>query len=91
MAEVEKKINYNIEQATFGAGCFWCVEAVFQDIEGVLDVRAGYTGGTTENPTYDEVCSGRTGHAEVIQIDFDSSKVSYGELLDFGYPMILLP
>ena len=82
MVEVEKKINYNIEQATFGAGCFWCVEAVFQDIEGVLDVRAGYTGGTTENPTYDEVCSGRTGHAEVIQIDFDSSKVSYGELLD---------
>ena len=82
MVEVEKKINYNIEQATFGAGCFWCVEAVFQDIEGVLDVRAGYAGGTTENPTYDEVCSGRTGHAEVIQIDFDSSKVSYGELLD---------
>ena len=82
LAETEKNINQNIEQATFGAGCFWCVEAVFQDIEGVLDVRAGYTGGATENPTYDEVCSGRTGHAEVIQIDFDSSKVDYEELLD---------
>jgi len=82
LAETEKNINQNIEQATFGAGCFWCVEAVFQDIEGVLDVRAGYTGGITDNPTYKEVCSGRTGHAEVIQIDFDSSKVGYEELLD---------
>ena len=82
LAETEKNTNQNIEHATFGAGCFWCVEAVFQDIEGVLDVRAGYTGGTTENPTYKEVCSGRTGHAEVIQIDFDSSKVGYEELLD---------
>ena len=82
LAETEKNINQNIEQATFGAGCFWCVEAIFQDIEGVLDVRAGYTGGTTDNPTYEEVCSGRTGHAEVIQIDFDSSKVGYEELLD---------
>ena len=82
LAETENNINQNIEQATFGAGCFWCVEAVFQDIEGVLDVRAGYTGGATENPTYDQVCSGRTGHAEVIQIDFDSSKVGYEELLD---------
>ena len=82
LAETEKNINQSIEQATFGAGCFWCVEAVFQDIEGVLDVRAGYTGGETENPTYEEVCSGRTGHAEVIQIDFDSNKIGYAELLD---------
>ena len=82
LAETEKNINQNIEQATFGAGCFWCVEAVFQNIEGVLDVRSGYTGGTTNNPTYEEVCGGRTGHAEVIQIDFDSSKVGYEELLD---------
>tara|TARA_Y100000031_G_C8172555_1_gene362514 strand:- start:429 stop:1040 length:612 start_codon:yes stop_codon:yes gene_type:complete len=82
LAQTEKNTNQNIEQATFGAGCFWCVEAVFQDIEGVLDVRAGYTGGTTDNPTYEEVCSGRTGHAEVIQIDFDSSKVGYEELLN---------
>ena len=82
LGETEKNINQNIEQATFGAGCFWCVEAVFQDIEGVMDVRAGYTGGTTDNPTYEEVCGGRTGHAEVIQIDFDSSKVGYEELLN---------
>ena len=82
LGETEKNINQNIQQATFGAGCFWCVEAVFQDIEGVLDVRSGYTGGTTDNPTYEEVCSGKTGHAEVIQIDFDSSKVDYEELLD---------
>ena len=82
LAETEKNINQNIEQATFGAGCFWCVEAVFQDIEGVMDVRAGYTGGTTDNPAYAGVCGGRTGQAEVIQIDFDSSKVDYEELLD---------
>jgi len=82
LAQTEKNTNQNIEQATFGAGCFWCVEAVFQDIEGVMDVRSGYTGGTTDNPTYEEVCSGRTGHAEVIQIDFDSSKVGYAELLN---------
>ena len=82
LAETEKNTNQNIEQATFGAGCFWCVEAVFQDIEGVLDIRSGYTGGTTDNPTYAEVCGGRTGHAEVIQIDFDSNKVNYEELLD---------
>ena len=71
-----------IEQATFGAGCFWCIEAVFQNIEGVLDVRSGYTGGVTENPTYETVCSGKTGHAEVIQIDFDKSIISYKKLLD---------
>ena len=74
--------NVIIEKTTFGAGCFWCVEAVFERLKGVIDVQVGYTGGKTENPTYDEVCSGRTGHAEVIQIDFDSSKVDYEELLD---------
>ncbi|MBC8257302.1 MAG: peptide-methionine (S)-S-oxide reductase MsrA [Candidatus Marinimicrobia bacterium] len=82
LAEIEKNINLNIEQATFGAGCFWCVEAVFQDIEGVLDVRAGYTGGSTDNPTYEDICTGKTGHAEVIQIDFDSTIISYEKLLD---------
>ena len=70
------------EQATFGAGCFWCVEAVFQDVDGVIDVRAGYTGGSTENPTYEDICTGNTGHAEVIQIDFDSTLISYDKLLD---------
>ena len=82
MAETEKNINQNIEQATFGAGCFWCVEAVFEHLKGVVDVRAGYAGGNTENPTYEDICRGKTGHAEVIQIDYDSSLISFEKLLD---------
>ena len=82
LAESEKYINQNIEQATFGAGCFWCVEAVFEQLDGVVDVRAGYTGGNTENPTYEDICRGKTGHAEVIQIDYDSSLISFEKLLD---------
>jgi peptide-methionine (S)-S-oxide reductase len=70
------------EKATLGAGCFWCVEAVFQRVDGVISVVAGYAGGTTENPTYEEVCTGTTGHAEVAQITFDPAKVSYKQLLD---------
>ncbi len=72
----------SVEKATFGAGCFWCVEAVFQRIDGVKSVVPGYTGGKTENPTYKQVCSGTTGHAEVAQITFDPAKVSYEKLLD---------
>ena len=82
MAETEKNINQNIEQATFGAGCFWCVEAVFERLKGVVDVRVGYAGGNTENPTYEDICRGKTGHAEVIQIDYDSSLISFEKLLD---------
>ncbi|SVD41766.1 uncharacterized protein METZ01_LOCUS394620 [marine metagenome] len=82
LAESEKYINQNIEQATFGAGCFWCVEAVFEQLDGVVDVRAGYTGGNTENPIYEDICSGKTRHAEVIQIDYDSSLISFDKLLD---------
>ena len=70
------------ELATFGAGCFWCVEAVFEELEGVLDVSSGYTGGQVENPTYEAVCSGMTGHAEVIQLRYDPSKVTYEQLLE---------
>jgi peptide-methionine (S)-S-oxide reductase len=70
------------EVATFGAGCFWCVEAVFQRLEGVTSVVSGYSGGTVENPTYRQVCDGDTGHAEVCQIKFDPSKISYAELLE---------
>lgn len=69
------------EKATFGAGCFWCVEAVFERLDGVQSVVSGYAGGTKEHPTYEEVCSGRTGHAEVAQITFDPAKVSYEQLL----------
>lgn len=70
------------ETATFGAGCFWCVEAVFQQLEGVHTVVSGYTGGTTVNPNYKAVCMGMTGHAEVIQIEFDSEVISFEELLE---------
>ena len=82
LAETEKNIKQNIEQATFAAGCFWCVEAVFEQLDGVIDVRSGYTGGSTENPTYEDICTGNTGHAEVIQIDFDPFLISYENLLD---------
>ena len=68
--------------ATFGGGCFWCVEAVLQRIEGVLSVASGYAGGTTPNPTYEEVCTGETGHAEVVQVAFDPQLISYDEILD---------
>jgi peptide-methionine (S)-S-oxide reductase len=68
--------------ATFGGGCFWCIEAVFQRIDGVSSVASGYAGGKTESPTYKEVCSGETGHAEVLQIEFDPKKVSYEKLLE---------
>lgn len=69
------------DTATFGAGCFWCVEAVFQRLEGVESVRSGYSGGKNANPTYKEVCSGTTGHAEVCQIVYNPSVISYDELL----------
>jgi peptide-methionine (S)-S-oxide reductase len=68
--------------ATFGAGCFWCVEAVFQRLDGVEKVVSGYSGGTTSDPTYEQVCTGTTGHAEVCQISYDPSKISYDELLE---------
>ncbi len=70
------------EYATFGGGCFWCTEALFQTVPGVRNVTSGYAGGTTEDPTYEQVCSGRTGHAEVIQIEFDPKVVKYEDLLD---------
>jgi peptide-methionine (S)-S-oxide reductase len=71
-----------LEMATFGGGCFWCTEAVFQEVKGVHSVVSGYAGGTVEHPTYYQVCSGTTGHAEVIQITFDADVISYAEVLD---------
>jgi peptide-methionine (S)-S-oxide reductase len=70
------------ELATFGAGCFWGVEADFRDIPGVLDATAGYMGGTLQNPTYQDVCTDKTGHAEVVQVQFDPARVSYEQLVD---------
>jgi peptide-methionine (S)-S-oxide reductase len=70
------------EKATFGAGCFWGVEATFRATPGVVDTAVGYSGGTTQNPTYRDVCSDQTGHAEVVQVEFDPATVSYSQLLD---------
>jgi peptide-methionine (S)-S-oxide reductase len=70
-----------MEKATFGAGCFWGVEATFRQIAGVTSTAVGYMGGTLKNPTYKDVCTDRTGHAEVVQVEYDPSKVSYDELL----------
>ena len=71
-----------MEKATFGAGCFWGVEAAFRKVKGVLSATVGYMGGTLEAPTYEDVCTGKTGHAEVIQLEYDPSVVSYEELLE---------
>ncbi len=70
------------ERATFGAGCFWQVEMAFRELDGVVETAVGYEGGTTENPTYEQVCSGLTGHAEVCEVVYDPARVSYDELLD---------
>ncbi len=70
------------DTATFGAGCFWCVEAVFQELKGVISVKSGYMGGKIKNPTYKEVCSGLTGHAEVCQIVYDPTIITYKDLLE---------
>jgi peptide-methionine (S)-S-oxide reductase len=79
----EEKVNMaEMETITFGAGCFWCVEAVFQQIEGVVKVESGYSNGTAKNPSYREVCTGNTGHAEVVQVTFDPKKVSFDTILE---------
>ena len=76
-----------LERATFAAGCFWGVEASFREIEGVVKTSVGYTGGRTEDPSYEQVCSGATGHAESVEFWFDPTVVSYGELLDAFWSM----
>ena len=73
--------NKNLSTATFGEGCFWCSEAIFERVNGVYSVVSGYAGGTTKDPNYEEVCTGMTGHAEVVQIKFDPNIVSYEDLL----------
>jgi len=80
--DITSSQTMNTEIATFGAGCFWCVEAVFQELKGVIKVESGYMGGTNPNPTYKEVCTGTTGHAEVTRITFDPAVISYEELLE---------
>ena len=76
------KTRDDMEQATFGAGCFWGVEVTFRNVEGVTDVVAGYAGGHVPEPSYEAVCSGQTGHAEVVQVSYDPTQVTYEQLLD---------
>ena len=75
----------SLEIATLGGGCFWCLDAVYRGIKGVTKVESGYAGGTLESPSYDQVCSGRTGHAEVVRLTFDPSVISFRELLDIFF------
>jgi peptide-methionine (S)-S-oxide reductase len=75
------ELNTGREVATLGGGCFWCLDAVFRDLRGVEKVESGYSGGTTPNPSYEEVCTGKTGHAEVVQVTFDPATIPYKDLL----------
>jgi peptide-methionine (S)-S-oxide reductase len=75
----------NLEVATLGGGCFWCLEAAFEQIEGVLKSESGYSGGTDKEPTYEQVCTGTTGHAEVVQVTFDPTVISYKEILEIFF------
>ncbi len=80
-------MDNNIQIATFGGGCFWCIDAAFRRVNGVLNVSSGYAGGEIENPSYQQICTGLTGHAEVVQLDFDSSIVSYNTLLEMFFTL----
>ncbi len=82
MEDRDSELRPGLEKATFGAGCFWCTEAIFQQLEGVEKVITGYAGGNVKDPSYKEVCSGTTGHAEVVRIHFDPSRIRYKELLE---------
>lgn len=78
----------NYEKATFAGGCFWCMEPLFDNLKGVISATSGYTGGQDKNPTYEKVCSGKTGHAEAVQIIYDPSVITYSELLDIFWKNI---
>jgi peptide-methionine (S)-S-oxide reductase len=72
----------NVDTATFGTGCFWCTEAIFEELKGVLSVESGYSGGQVKDPSYEEICTGETGHAECVQIQYEPDKITYDELLE---------
>jgi len=80
--QADKSDTIEHQQATFGAGCFWCVEAIYQRVTGVVEVESGYSGGHVTNPTYQQVTSGRTGHAEVVRVTFDPLRITFEELLE---------
>jgi peptide-methionine (S)-S-oxide reductase len=79
---INAKISDRTDTATFGTGCFWCTEAIFEELNGVLSVTSGYSGGSTPNPTYKAVCTGETGHAECVQVVYEPDKITYDELLE---------
>ena len=79
---VDKLSDQNVELAVLGGGCFWCVEAVFEEVDGISGITSGYSGGHKVNPTYYEVCSEKTGHAEVVQLEFDPSQITFPEILE---------
>lgn len=85
LKEKNNSMNANIETATLGAGCYWCVEAIFQRVKGVISVESGFSGGHVKNPTYREVCTGTTGHAEVCQIRYNPQIITYVELLEIFF------
>ena len=82
MSNANTSASLSMDTATFGTGCFWCTEAIFQQLEGVVKVTSGYSGGTVPNPTYEQVCSKTTGHAECLNIIYDPKKISFDELLE---------
>ncbi|MGD8487103.1 MAG: peptide-methionine (S)-S-oxide reductase MsrA [Chloroflexota bacterium] len=87
-SESDEAVPDELATATFAGGCFWCTEAAFEQVEGVHDVVSGYTGGSLEDPTYEQVSSGTTGHAEAIRVTYDPTQVSYAELLDLYWVLI---
>ena len=87
----QKMDNNNLEEITFGGGCFWCVESCFNMLKGVQSAISGYSGGHKDNPTYQEVCTGETGHAEVVQITYDPAVISYEQLMDVFFFYMILP
>jgi len=85
--EAKMSTPSELQKATFGAGCFWCTEAVFLNVKGVTKVESGYSGGAVKDPSYQDVCTGQTGHAEAVRIVFDPAKISYEQLLDYFFRM----
>ena len=79
--------NNEYQQATLGGGCFWCVESAFLQVKGIQSVKSGYTGGHTPNPTYEQVCTGNTGHAEVAQLQYDPEQISYRQILEIFFTL----
>ena len=86
-AQKQAALPAGTQTATFGMGCFWCSEAIFTRLEGVVKVESGFSGGTVKNPTYEQVCTGETGHAEVVQVYFDPKQISYADLLEVFWKM----